>query len=203
MPRWFLYLPMKPEERAQHRWPPVSEASTPLLPHIGSMGRPAIPFMPLIDQHVFQTAVLKRSAPRTLLISRFHVKHAPHCVGIASAQSGLRCTVSSVILMLRCGGGCIHNPSEGVKPPAAWLRAEHQRPAHAIRCTTGFYSSRRNARGTLASYSSLGDGRDSTSPGGGPRIPFPHTRMNPGSIDVTPPAESERELSSATYGGFT
>ena len=70
MPRWFLYLPMKPEERAQHRWPPVSEASTPLLPHIGSMGRPAIPFMPLIDQHVFQTAVLKRSAPRTLLISR-------------------------------------------------------------------------------------------------------------------------------------
>ena len=85
MPRWFLYLPMKPEERAQHRWPPVSEASTPLLPHIGSMGRPAIPFMPLIDQHVFQTAVLKRSAPRTLLISRFHVKHALHCVGIASA----------------------------------------------------------------------------------------------------------------------
>ena len=146
---------------------------------------------------------MNQIAPRTLLISRFHVKHAAHCVGIASAQSGLRCTVSSVILMRRCGGGCIHNPSEGVKPPAAWLRAEHQRPAHAIRCTTGFYSSRRNARGTLASYSSLGDGRDGTSPGGGPRIPFPHTRMNPGSIDVTPPAEAERALSSATYGGFT
>ena len=96
-----------------------------------------------------------------------------------------------------------HNPSEGVKPPAAWLRAEHRRSAHAIRCTTDFCSSRRNARGTLASYSSLGDGRDGTSPGGGPRIPFPHTRMNPGSIDVTPPAESKRELSSATYGGFT
>ena len=116
MPRWFLYLPMKPEERAQHRWPPVSEASTPLLPHIGSMGRPAIPFMPLIDQHVFQTAVLKRSAPRTLLISRFHVKPSPSLhIRRASAQSGLRCIVSSVILMRRCGGRCIHNPSERVE----------------------------------------------------------------------------------------
>ena len=169
----------------------------------GRSAGPRYPSCPLIDQHVFQTAVLKRSAPRTLLISRFHVKHAPHCVGIASAQSGLRSTVSSVILMRRCGGGCIYNPSEGVKPPAAWLRAEHRRSAHAIRCTTDFFSSHLNARGTLASYSSLGGGRDGTSPGAGPRIPFPHTRMNPASIDVTPPAESERELSSATYGGFT
>ena len=100
--------------------------------------------------------------------------------------------------MRRCGGGCIHNPSEGVKPPAAWLRAEHRRSAHAIRCTTDFCSSRRNARGTLASYSSLGDGRDGTSPGGGPRIPFPHTRMNPGSIDVTPPNQNESSLQRPT-----
>ena len=139
---------------------------------------------------------MNQIAPRTLLISRFHVKHAAHCVGIASAQSGLRCTVSSVILMRRCGGGCIHNPSEGVKPPAAWLRAEHQRPAHAIRCTTGFYSSRRNARGTLASYSSLGDER--YLPRERPSILFPDAGMNPASIDGTPPAESEREISSAT-----
>ena len=95
------------------------------------------------------------------------------------------------------------HPREGVELPASRFRAEHRRSAHAIRCTTDFCSSRRNARGTLASYSSLGDGRDGTSPGGGPRIPFPHTRMNPGNIDVTPPAESERERSSATYGGFT
>ena len=77
------------------------------------------------------------------------------------------------------------HPREGVELPASRFRAEHRRSAHAIRCTTDFCSSRRNARGTLASYSSLGDGRDGTSPGGGPRIPFPHTRMNPTSIDVT------------------
>ena len=108
MPRWFLYLPMKPEERAQHRWPPVSEASTPLLPHIGSMGRPAIPFMPLIDQHVFQTAVLKRSAPRTLVISRFHVKSSPSLhISRASAQSRLRYALRAVNIRHRCGGGAI------------------------------------------------------------------------------------------------
>ena len=42
-----------------------------------------------------------------------------------------------------------------------------------------------------------------TSPGGGLEIPFPHARMNPTSIDATPLAQSERERSSATYGGFT
>ena len=105
------------------------------------------------------------------------MKHAPHCVGIASAQSGLRCTVSSVILMRRCGGGCIHNPSEGVKPPAAWLRAEHRRSAHAIRCTTDFCSSRRNVRGTLASYSSLRDER--YLPRGRPEHPVPAHQDEP------------------------
>ena len=115
--------------------------------------------------------------PPSLPFSWFHVKHAPHCVGIASAQSGLRCTVSSVILMLRCGGGCIHNPSEGVKPPAAWLRTEHRRSAHAIRCTTDFCSSRRNARGTLASYSSLRDER--YLPRGRPEHPVPAHQDEP------------------------
>ena len=149
------------------------------------MGRPAIPFMPLIDQHVFQTAVLKRSAPRTLLISRFHVKHAPHCVGIASAQSGLRCTVSSVILMLRCGGGCIHNPSEGVKPPAAWLRAEHRHSAHATRCTTT--SVLRIGTRAGPSRRTHRSGTDGTvpPPGGGLSIPFPRAGIDPTSVDVT------------------
>ena len=45
-------------------------------------------------------------------------------------------------------------------------------------------------------------GMSGTSPGGGLSIPFPHTRMNPASIDVTPPAESERERSSATRCWF-
>ena len=35
------------------------------------------------------------------------MKHALHCVGIASAQSGLRCTVYAVILMRQCGGSAI------------------------------------------------------------------------------------------------
>ena len=50
---------------------------------------------------------------------------------------------------------------------------------------------------TLASYSSLGDER--YLPRGRPSILFPDAGMNPASIDGTPPAESERELSSATY----
>ena len=37
---------MKPDERAQHRWPPVPGAATPPLPRIRSISRPAIPFMP-------------------------------------------------------------------------------------------------------------------------------------------------------------
>ena len=69
---------------------------------------PRYPSCPLIDQHVLQTAVLKRSAPRTLLISRFHVKPSPILhISRASAQSGLRCTVSAVILIRRCGGSAI------------------------------------------------------------------------------------------------
>ena len=46
-------------------------------------------------------------------------------------------------------------------------------------------------------------GTSDTSPGGGLSIPFPHARMNPTNIDATPLAQSERERSSATYGGFT
>ena len=46
-------------------------------------------------------------------------------------------------------------------------------------------------------------GRAVPPPGGGLSIPFPHARMNPTNIDVAPPAQSERERSSATYGGFT
>ena len=72
---------------------------------------------------------------------------------------------------------CNHNPSEEVKPPAAWLRAEHRRSAHAIRCTTDFSSSRRNARGTLASYSSLGDER--YLPRGRPEHPVPAHQDEP------------------------
>ena len=49
-----------------------------------------------------------------------------------------------------------------------------------------FCSSHRNARGTLASYSSLGNGRDGTSPpGGGLSIPFPRAGIDPTSVDVT------------------
>lgn len=66
---------------------------------------------------------------------------------------------------------------------------------------TDFCSSRRNVCGTFASYSSLGDER--YLPREGLSIPFPHARMNPTNIDATPLAQSERERSSATYGGFT
>jgi len=144
----------------------------------GRSAGPRYPARPLIDQHVFQTAVLKRSAPRTLLISRFHVKPSPSLhIRRASAQSGLRCIVSSVILMRRCGGDAVTIPSEGVKPPAAWLRAEHRRPAHAIRSMTDFCSSRRNVCGTLASYSSLGDER--YLPRGRPEHPVPARQDEP------------------------
>ena len=66
---------------------------------------------------------------------------------------------------------------------------------------TDFCSSRRNVCGTFASYSLLGDER--YLPREGLSIPFPHARMNPTNIDATPLAQSERERSSATYGGFT
>ena len=46
-------------------------------------------------------------------------------------------------------------------------------------------------------------GRAVLPPGGGLSIPCPHARMNPTNIDATPLAQSERERSSATYGGFT
>ena len=46
-------------------------------------------------------------------------------------------------------------------------------------------------------------GRAVPPPGRGLSIPFPHARMNPTNIDATPLAQSERERSSATYGGFT
>lgn len=92
---------------------------------------------------------------------------------------------------------CNHNLSERVEQSAARLHAEHRRPAHAIRCAADFCSSRRNMCETLASYSSLGDER--YLPRGRPSILFPDAGMNPASIDGTPPAESERELSSATY----
>lgn len=45
-PQRFQCLPTKPDERAQHRWPPVSGAATPPLPRVRSISRPAIPFMP-------------------------------------------------------------------------------------------------------------------------------------------------------------
>ena len=45
-PQRFQCLPTKPDERAQYRWPPVSGASTPILPRVRSISEPAIPFMP-------------------------------------------------------------------------------------------------------------------------------------------------------------
>ena len=91
---------------------------------------------------------------------------------------------------------CNHNLSERVEQSAARLHTEHRRPAHAIRCAADYCSSRRNICETLASCSSPGDER--YLPRGRPSILFPDIGMNPASIDVTPPAESERELSSAT-----
>ena len=91
---------------------------------------------------------------------------------------------------------CNHNLSERVEQSAARLHTEHRRPAHAIRCAADYCSSRRSVCETLASYSSLDDER--YLPRGRPSILFPDAGMNPASIDGTPPAESERELSSAT-----
>lgn len=79
---------------------------------------------------------------------------------------------------------CVHNLSEGVEQPAARRCAEHRHPTHTIRCTTDFCSSRRNVRGTLASYSSPGRG-PAPPRGRGQSIPFPQATMNPGRIDVT------------------
>ena len=43
--------------------------------------------------------------PPSLPFSWFYVKHAPHCVGIASAQSGLRYALRAVNIRRRCGSG--------------------------------------------------------------------------------------------------
>ena len=139
--------------------------------------------------------------PLSLPFSWFHVKHAPHCVGIASAQSGLRCTVSSVILMRRCGGGAF---TIQVKESSHLLHGSAPN-TDARRMRSGARQTSVTRVGTRAGPSrrTHRSGTSGTSPGGGLSIPFPHTRMNPASIVVTPPAESERERSSATYGGFT
>ena len=74
-PQRFQCLPTKPDERAQHRWPPVSGASTPILPRVRSISEPAIPFVVPIDLYAFQAAVLNRYARRVtypvhLVVSR-------------------------------------------------------------------------------------------------------------------------------------
>lgn len=129
------------------------------------------------------------------------MKHAPHCVGIASAQSGLRCTVYAVILIRRCGGSAItihvKESSNLLHGSMLNTNARHMqsgaRQTSVLRVGTRTGPSRRTHR----------SGTSGTSPGGGLSIPFLHARMNPASIDATPLAQSERERSSATYGGFT
>ena len=168
----------------------------------GRSAGPRYPSCPLIDQHVLQTAVLKQSAPRTLLISRFHVKPSPsRHISRASAQSGPRYALRTVNIRHRCGGGAI---TIQVKKSSHLLHGSAPN-TDARRMRSGARQTSVLRVGTRAGLSrrTHRSGTSGTSPGGGPRIPFPHTRMNPGSIDVTPPAESERELSSATYGGFT
>ena len=64
-PQRFQYLPTKPDERAQHRWPPVSGASTPISRASGRSASPRYPSCPLIDRHAFRAAVMNRIAPRT------------------------------------------------------------------------------------------------------------------------------------------
>ena len=87
--------------------------------------------------------------------------------------------------MHRCGGGCVHKPSEGVKPPAAWLRAEHRHSAHATRCTTT--SVLRIGTRAGPSRRTHRSGTDGTvpPPGGGLSIPFPRAGIDPTSVDVT------------------
>lgn len=86
------------------------------------------------------------------------------------------------------------NPIEGVQQRTARLCAERRHSTHEIRCTTDFCSSRQSVheipRRTHRST------EDRWLPRGrGLSIPFPYANMNPASIDVTPPAESERERS--------
>ena len=74
-PQRFQCLPTKPDEGDQHRWPPVSGASTPISRASGRSASPRYPSCPLIDRHAFQPAILKRNAPHTsypvhLVVSR-------------------------------------------------------------------------------------------------------------------------------------
>ena len=94
MPRWFLYLPMKPEERAQHRWPPVSGASTPILPRVRSIS--AIPFVVPIDLYAFQAAVLNRYARRVtypvhLVVSRETCSEPLRWYSVSTVRTPLYC----------------------------------------------------------------------------------------------------------------
>ena len=168
---------MKPDERAQHRWPPVSGAATPPLPHIGSMGRPATPFM-----------TSDRSA--RIPDCRSETERSAYPVDLSVSRetcSPLRwysiSTVRTPLYRL------LRRPHA---PMRRQMHSQSKRTSRVVCCTapcptltigtcirsmTDFCSSRRNVCGTFASYSSLGDER--YLPRGRPEHPVPARQDRP------------------------
>ena len=181
----------------------VSGASTPILPRVRSIS--AIPFVVPIDLYAFQAAVLNRYARRVTYPVHLvvHVKRAPsHCVGIASARSGLRYSVHGVDLMHRCGGDAF---TIQVKESSHLL--------HGSAPSTGTRRMRLGARQTSVpqvgacvgpSHRIRCSGTSDTSPGGHLSIPSSHASMNSRVYcrDVRWPNPDESD-SSVNRRGFT
>ena len=138
-PRRFLCLAMKPDERAQLRWPPAPEASTLLLPRVRSLGKPAVPFVPSSLSACIQGRRLRPAHsgctyPFDLRVSRETGNELSHWYSDDTDQIPMpppRGQPDTPMQRRRRP-----DPIEGVRRPTARRHAEQQHATHAITLTT-------------------------------------------------------------------